>query len=518
MLALLAAGVAVAAAGKRPVALEDYAAIRNVGSPQVSADGEWVVYTVDAVDAAADGWQSDLWLASWDGRRSLQLTDTTDSETAPRFSPDGRWIAFLSARDVDSEQLWLLDRAGGEAERITDLPGGIVDYAWAPDSSRLVLVSEDPDPRDELDATATPPPIVIDRYYFKEDITGYLGTRRKHLYLLDLATRSTVALTPGDFNEIRPSWSPDGRQIAFLSKRTGDWDRNYRYGVYVIAAVAGATPRLVTTVDSDGDETPWLGAPAWSPDGRELAIVAGGDPKLIYYATHRIAVVPVAGGEQTIVTTAMDRNVEQPHWSTDGRWLYFLLEDDGSQRVARVRRAGGRIDFVSPGREEILALSVGGKGRIAVVRDTTTLPLEVYALEAGRLRPLSRQNDALFATLDLAPVEEMRFPSFDGKEILAFVVRPRGAARGQRQPTIVNLHGGPAWQFANRFEFKWQLLAAEGYAVIAPNPRGSTGKGEAFASAIFADWGNKDGKDVLAAGDAAVARGIADPDRLGVYG
>ncbi len=520
VLLLFGAAASAAAPAKRPITLEDYAAIRVVGDPQVSADGEWVAYTVETVDKPSDDWQSDLWLASWDGQRSLQLTNTAESETTPRFSPDGRSIAFLSARDVDndSSQLWLLSRAGGEAERITDLPGGIVEFAWAPDSRRVVLVVEDPDPNDALEAGATRLPIVIDRFYFKEDITGYLGKRRRHLYLLDLQTRGIDALTPGDFDEIRPSWSPDGRQIAFLSKRTGDWDRNNTYGVYLMAPQAGAAQRLVTTFDTDGVETTWLGAAAWSPDGRELALAVGGDPKLLYYATHRIAVVPVAGGEKRIVTGALDRNVEQPKWSPDGKWLYFMLEDDGSQRVARVRRGGGRIEFVSPGREEVLALSSGGKGRLAVLRDTSAHPLEVYALDAGRPRPLSRQNDALFATLDLAPVEEMRFESFDGTEVMAFVAHPRAVAKGKRHPPILNLPGGPAWQFAHRFEFGWQLLAANGYAVIAPNPRGSTGKGEVFSTGIYADWGNHDTKDVLAAVDTAVARGFADADRLGVSG
>jgi dipeptidyl aminopeptidase/acylaminoacyl peptidase len=519
LILVLAFAAAVApAADRRRITTDDYAAIRDVGDPQLSADGEWVVYTVDSVDRDADGWQSDLWLVRWDGSGQTQLTHGPDSESAPRFSPDGRTIAFLSNRRVENEteQLWLLPRAGGEAERVTDLPGEVLEFAWAPDSQRLALVVADPKPDAGLAEDETPPPIVIDRYYFKEDETGYLGRERRHLYLLDLASRKVEILTPGSYDEIRPSWSPDGQQLAFLSKRTGDWDRNYTYGLYVMAPRPGAVPRLLTTFESV--DASWLPAPAWRPDGGELAVVSDAEAKLIYYGVHRIAVVSAEGGPLRLLTAGLDRNVEQPQWSRDGRWLYFLMEDDGNQSVARVRAAGGAVERVTREREEAYALRTAGRDRRVVLRATPQAPPEVYALEAGGYRALSRQNDALLAQLDLAPVEETRYRSRDGTAISGFMVRPRGVVAGRRYPTILEIHGGPASQFANAFDFTWQLLAAEGYAVIAANPRGSTGKGQDFSSAIYADWGNKDAEDVLAAVDDAVARGVADAGRLGVFG
>ncbi|MBM4195709.1 MAG: S9 family peptidase [Gammaproteobacteria bacterium] len=521
LLAILAVmATPTSAADKRAIRLEDWSALREVSQPEVSRDGRWVAYTVNVADNAADGWQTDLWLASWDGRDNRPLTHSPDSESTPRFSRDGRYLAFLSSRGTEDEtsQLWLLDLRGGEARRLTELPGGVEDYAWSPDGSRLVLVASDPDPRALGEETAAPPPIVVDRYYFKEDESGYLDGRRRHLYLVGVDGGEPVPLTSGDFEETHPSWSPDGREIAFLSRRDADWDRSTWYGLYVMRAERDAPARLLHRFYSDSVGAAWLARPAWHPDGRDLAVVVGSDAKLLWYGTHRLAVVPLAGGAPRIVTAALDRNIEQPHWSADGRWLYFLVEDDGYQYVARVRREGGAVERRSFGGNEVLELSVGGRDRIAVSMSTPLQPLEAHALDGTRLRPLSRQNDALLAQLDLIAPEVMQARSPDGTTVSAFLTQPRAWAQGAAVRTLMELHGGPAWQFAHRFEFDWQLYAAQGYAVLAPNPRGSTGRGEPFAVAALADWGNLDVRDVLAAMDEAVARGVADPDRLGVFG
>jgi dipeptidyl aminopeptidase/acylaminoacyl peptidase len=512
-------------AGKRKLTLDDLYRLRYVDGPQVSPDGGWVAYSVSVPDAAKDQSDKDIWMTSWDGSRSLRMTTSKSGEHTPRWSPDGKYLAFLSDRDDAREvdQVWLLDRAGGEAERITDLPGGVSEYAWSPDGKRLALIASDPDPDSATvspDTTKrTPRPIVIDRFQFKKDETGYLDTRRDHLYLFDLASRKGEILMPGQYDELGPAWSPDGRSIAFVSKRRPESDRTNNWDIYVVDAQRGASPRQLTSFEGPDMDPDWGGhAPAWSPDGKYLAYVQGGPLKLIYYAGQKLAVVPAAGGPARVVTPTLDRNVLSPTWSADGASLLFLLEDDRVTNVARVPLAGGSVQLLTKGRGLVSDFSVGPGGKVAVLASTPSAPAEVFAVEGGELRGISRQNDRWLTDLQLAPVEEISFKSHDGTQVNGFMVRPVGYQPGTRVPTVLRIHGGPVYQFSNEFDFDWQLLAAEGFAVVAANPRGSSGRGEKFSTAIWADWGNKDGQDVLAAVDYAIAQGVADPERLGVGG
>lgn len=505
-------------AQQRLLTAEDINSVHALSDPRVSPEGEWVAYQVRTADMAKDKRVTHIWMASWDGTRQVQLTYSPQSEHTPRWSPDGRYLAFLTARggDEDPEQVWLLDRLGGEAKPLTGFNGAVVDYAWSPDSKRLALVvaDEDPNRKKQGEEEKTAPPIVIDRYYFKEDETGYLTSLRQHLYVLDVQTRQAEILTPGAFDEGWPAWSPDGEYIAFLSKREADPDRTNEYGLYVIAPQAGAQPRLVTRLQG-GD---WMVSPSWRPNGREIAFVTAGDPKLIYYSTQNLAIVPFAGGAPRILTRELDRNIIAPRWSRNGRSIYFLLEDDRNQHLSRIDVASGKIERLATGRRATMAFDVGAKDRIAVLDSTVHAPESVYALEGGNFRPLAHHNDAFLGSVKLGQVEEISFSSPDGTRISGLIALPPDYSAGTRYPTLLWIHGGPVSQFANNFDITWQIFASHGYVVVGANPRGSSGRGEPFAKAIYADWGNKDTQDVLAAVDYAVQRGYADPDRLGVGG
>lgn len=514
--------IVTAAAERRALAADDINAVRELSDPQLSPDGQWVAYVVSTADPVKDKSNSHIWMAGWDGKQSVQLTNSDDSESTPRWSPDGKYLGFLTARGEDDppEQVWLLDRQGGEAKPLTGFNGDVVDFRWSPDGKKLALIVSDEDPRKQYgdDKDRTPPPIVIDRYYFKEDVTGYLGNQRRHLYVFDMATRKADNLTPDRFDESMPSWSPDGSRIAFYSNRNDDPDRNNEFGLYTIEPRAGASPTLVTKFQGDAGDSSWMSAPSWRPDGRELAFVTAGDPKLIYYSVHNVAVVAATGGTARILTKSLDRNVVEPRWAGDGKSLYFLLEDDRNQVLARMTVANGKLDRVLDGRRETTAYSLDSKGRVAVLDSTVNAPDAVYALDGKQPRLLSHHNDEWLASAQLGTTEEISFLSKDGTRISGFVVRPAGFIAGQRYPTLLWIHGGPVSQYANSFALPWQILASQGYVIVAANPRGSSGRGEAFTAAIYKDWGGKDSEDVLAAVDHVVQQGIADPNRLGVGG
>ncbi|HLJ75060.1 MAG TPA: S9 family peptidase, partial [Thermoanaerobaculia bacterium] len=332
----------------RPLTVDDFAKLRTVSDPQVSPDGKWIAYTVGTVDLEKDKRDSDLWMVSWDGSQRIRLTATPEtSESSPRWSPDGRYLAFLAARGDEEEkklgsQVWLLDRRGGEAQKLTDIKGGVAEFSWSPDSKRLVLAVNDYDPNSDPEKKEgwkrkTKPPIVIDRYHFKEDREGYLGSLHKHLQLFDVESRKSEALTTGSYDEGNAVWSPDGRMIAFVSNHEKDPDRADNTDVFVIDAKAGAEARRLTTFPGpDG------GRPAWSPDSQLIAYLQGDEPKYSAYNLNKLAIVPVGGGAPRLLTTTLDRAVLGPVvWSADGKALTFVVADDRITYVAQMPALSG---------------------------------------------------------------------------------------------------------------------------------------------------------------------------------
>ncbi len=360
-LSFLGTTISLGAEPRRPLKPEDFAAIREVEEPNFSPDGQSIAYVVGTMDLAKDKQPKNLWLAKWDGSENRALTFGETAQSHPRWSPDGKWLAFLSSRTDENEndQLWILSSAGGEAEKLTTEKGSIDDFAWSPDSKRIVLVVGDPDPRDpeaKEKEKKTVPPIVIDRFQFKQDIDGYLTNRWSHLKLLDLATRQLVSLTSGPHDNSLPAWSPDGKQIAFASKRGEDADRTENWDIYLIESKPGGKERqLTTTVEADAHPD-WESAPAWSPDGKTIAYIHGGDPKKIAYATHSLATIPAAGGEPRYLTAPLDRNFVQPRWAPDGKSIFAILEDDGADTLVRVPAEGGKPEPVVGGRRKVTDL------------------------------------------------------------------------------------------------------------------------------------------------------------------
>jgi dipeptidyl aminopeptidase/acylaminoacyl peptidase len=513
------------AAPQRLLTPDDLYKMRDVSDPQIAPDGNWIAYAVRTVDAKADKRETHIWMTRFDGSQTVQLTNRPkESEGTPRFSPDGRWLAFTSGRmdDKKNDQLWLMNRAGGEAQKVTDLKGGVVDYAWSPDGKKIAVIATDPDPNDkdgkDDDDDKTQKPIVIDRYYFMEDVTGYLTHRRDHIYVLDVASKKIEQVTTGDYDDALPAWSPDSKSIAFASNRHPDADRVDNWDIYTVAARKGAQPKQITTytgVDNAPGRFDTGSYPAWSPDGKYIAYWQGGEPRLIAYATNKLAIIPANGGQAKILTPSLDRNIGNVSWSNDSKSVLFSVEDDRTEYLARVSVDGGPVQHIAGGRDVIADFS-HAKGRFALLISNPQMPYEVFAWDQKSApRQITHNNDWL-KDYKLASTQEIAFKSKDGTDVHGFLVKPPGG--GAHLPTILRIHGGPQSQFADEFMMEWQVLAAHGYAVVAANPRGSTGRGTKYCSAIYADWGGPDVPDVLAAVDYAVKAGVADPNRLGVGG
>lgn len=508
------------AAQRRPIAIDDQFRLIDVGNPQLSPDGEWVIYTVTRTDVAADKRNTDLWKVRYDGSARTQLTFTADNENDPQWSPDGRYISFVSSRPgpARGNQVWVLDRSGGEARQLTQLQGGVSGYRWSPDATRLAIVRRDPSPaEDETGGRSTPrtdKPIVIDKYQFKRDGPTYLtGSARNRIFLYDIASQQAQRLTnDGDYDESGPEWSPDGRRIAFSSNHDINHERTRNTDVFVVDAAPGSASRKLTTfAGTDGGDI------TWSPDGKLIAYAQGSEPKFNFHSLSRLAVVTADGGTPRVLTTTLDRGTSSYTFTEDGQSIVFTVADDRTQYLAQIPAAGGQIQRIVSG-QRVVNQPTRAKGRTVVTSGTSTEAGEVYAVEGTALRKLSSHNEALLSELQLAPAEDISFKSKDGTEIGALLTKPLGYVAGRRYPTLVRLHGGPTAQDAHSFNFERQIFAANGYAVLNVNYRGSSGRGATFSEAIFADWGVLEVQDVLAATDYVVSQGIADPERLGIGG
>jgi dipeptidyl aminopeptidase/acylaminoacyl peptidase len=512
----------------RSITIDDLFQIRDVSQPELSPDGQWVAYVVRTRMLKEDKNEIRLWMISARGGEAIPLTAEGISSGQPRWSPDGKFLAFTSARNGGKNQVWLLNRLGGEAVRLTDVPQGVGEFEWSPDSARLVLIIQDPKPEDleaakekDKDKAAaakpkTPPPYVIDRLQFKRDTIGYLDRRRTHLYVFDVASKKLTQITSGDFDDSQPTWSPDGKQLAFSSNRSmPDPDASLDSNIWVVAADNSDKGAHLTQISTNpGSDN----QPVWSPDGKWIAYVSQLDPHLFYYATDHLSISPASGGEAKVLTLSFDRSVRRPRFSADGKFIYFTADDDGEVNLCRIPATGGDITRPIGGRVTVGYYSLGKDGTVTAQIGTPERPDEIYLSNGGEPTRLTKTNDALMAQLKVSLPEYVHFKSKDGTTVAGYLYKPVDYTPGKKVPTLLNPHGGPVGQYTSSFDHLTQLYTANGYAVLRPNPRGSSGYGQKFCAAIYADWGNKDFQDDMAMVDYALAQGIADPEELGVGG
>jgi dipeptidyl aminopeptidase/acylaminoacyl peptidase len=525
LLFILAVAAALSAqTAKRPFKLDDLARLRDVRDPQLSPDGQWVAYVVATIDPKEDKGNTHIWMVGYDGKNDRQITFSTDSESSPRWSPDGKYLSFTSSRPgkAKGNQLWLMDRGGGEAYQFTELKGRLQGYEWSPDSKRLALVIGDPDPEAEAAASpvpGTPPkppkPIVIDRYRYKQDGQGYLlSGRHSYIYLFDVLTKKLDRLTKSKWDESSPSWSPDGSRIAFMSNHAEDPDRDPSAQLFVTDATAGATEKQLTTADNRASRA----RPEWSPDGTRIVFTESDEKKYGAYSMDHLLFVPSDGSAAPARVKAvedLDRGVSGVRISSDGKSANALVTDDRSVYPISISRTAVTRLMNPP--VVVSSLNSSG-GHVVLLSGDDTKPTEVYAMEGSALRQLTHQNDALFAELQIGQTEEVNFKSKDGTNVHGLLTYPIGYVKGTRVPLLLRIHGGPNGQDQHSFSVERQVFAANGYAVLAVNYRGSSGRGQKYSRAIFADWGHYEIEDLEAGVDYVIQMGVADPDRLGVGG
>ncbi len=534
LLALLLPATPVEA--QRPITPEDLWAVGRVGSPAVSPDGDHAVYTVTRYDLETDRGHTDLWLVPTAGGEARKLTHHEASSSSPAWSPDGRWIAFVSARNDDGAQVWLLPMAGGEPRQLTRLQGGARSPVWSADGSVLAVTSEvwpEDDAvagamRNLAESASKSSALIYDELMYRHWDRWEDG-KRSHVYAVDPETGESRHLTPGPY-DTPPlglggfqdyALSPDGSELAFV--RNTDVPTAVGTGNDVwLVSTDGGEPRLLT--DSDGNDN----APQYSPDGRWIAYLAQERPG--FEADRTVLMLyDRRSGERRALTADFDRSVNSYEWAPDSRTIWFNAQDEVHVRVYRVAVTGRRAGEITPvtdgaydGGFALIPRGAASDG-LVVARQEAHMPTELFALdERGRVRAqLTHTNRELLGDLALQPIEPFWFTGAEGDRVQGFLVKPPDFDPDRSWPVLFLVHGGPQGAWSDNFHYRWNynMFAAPGYVVVAINPRGSTGYGQEFTDEITMDWGGRVFTDLMAGLDHALATyGFLDEDRMATAG
>jgi acylaminoacyl-peptidase len=507
--------------------LIDVFQLEYAADPQISPDGKRVVYVRSFMDIMADRRRSNLWIINADGSDHRPLTTGSENHHAPRWSPDGNRLLYLSGEE-HTAQVYSRWMDTGQTARLAQLPGPASGIAWSPDGSKVAFsmpvtvpvkpfVKMPPKPRG---ATWADPPKVIDKVIYRMDGIGYLRDMYFHLFVLPADGGTPRQITSGNFHHRNPRWTPDGKSLIISANRHDNWEYEPRNSE--LYSIDLNTREITALTDRKGPDT----APAVSPDGSKIAYLGFNERYQGYQVTH-LYLMNRDGSGQRLVTGEFDRDVGNPVWSRDGSGLYFQYDDQGNTKIGFVN-----LD----GEIETLAADVGGlslgrpysAGTYSLADDGTftfTLsrpdhPADVVAAVRGEeSRRLTRLNDDLFGHKELAQVEEIHYESsFDGRRIQGWIAKPPGFDASKKYPLILEIHGGPFANYGDRFAAEIQLYAAAGYVVLYVNPRGSTSYGEEFGNLIHHNYPGQDYDDLMSGVDAVIARGFVDAKNLFVTG
>ena len=501
----------------------DLSKLRSVGAVALSPDGHHLAYTVTMRDEPRRPY-GQLWVMDLTTQKSIRFGGDKDRGGGPVWSPDGKWIAFFG-RQGDKHGLMIARPDGSDVTVLatpegtnSPLPGIGNEITWSPDGKQMAYISSVPDSRA---AEASGDPMVITRYLYKptagEGMTRFNDNQRLHIFVVDVATKQTRQLTKGDTDEHSIDWSPDGKEILYLTNPEPNQDEFFNYDVYALKVADDTSRRITATEFIEYD-------PLWSPDGKKILFRGTRrgltDRETTMEDTH-VWVMNADGSDRREVGAVIDARQGLPHWAPDGNSVYFTVQERGSNHLVRVPVNGGKPEYVVKEPGFVGSLSVGKDGALAYNYASPRDMGELYVKSGnGAPRKLTDLNAQLFAGKQIAGVESFTFISNDNKyEVEAFLTKPLGMTATSKHPLIVNIHGGPHGQNGPNFNLKNQVYAAHGWATLNVNYRGSTGYGQKFADAVFGDQNGNEGQDVLYGVSAAVRRyPWIDRERMGIEG
>lgn len=529
LLAGLSAPVVAAAptGPSRTLEARDLFSLEVASDPRISPDGSRIAYVRRSGDIMTDRMRPTIWLVDTRSGEQMPLAAGTGSHSQPRWSPDGKRLAYISTAEGGAAQLFVRWMESGEAVRITGLPTAPSSIAWSPDGRQIAYTMFVPGEALRLGSLPDKPegakwaePLEVhSAVTYRTDEEGYLKPGYSHVFLVSADGGAPRQLTFGQVNDNGPlSWTPDGRHLMFSANRSPNWEREpVNSEVYALDVAVGGIAALTDRNGPDAE-------PVVSPDGQLIAYT-GFDDRRLGYQNSILYVMDRDGGNRRPLTGSLDRSVDSPVWAADGRSVYVAYEDKAVRKVARVGLdgsirtvakglAGSSLDRPYTGG----TFSVARDGSVATMTGSATRPADVALVRGGATRQLTRLNADLLGSKTLGEVRKISAKAFDNRPIDAWLTLPPGHSPGRRVPLILEIHGGPFAAYGPYFSTDNQLYAAAGFAVLSVNPRGSTSYGEDFANQIHHAYPGRDYDDLIAAVDAAIAEGTADPDRLFVTG
>ncbi|WP_309601588.1 S9 family peptidase [Sphingomonas sp.] len=523
------AGAGVAAPANGPSSAftgSDLFNLAMASDPRISPDGRQVAYVRKSNDVMTDKARSSIWLVDVATGQQRPVAAGSGDSFGPAWSPDGKRLAYGSTAEGGPPQLFVRWMDGGQSVRITSLPDSPQAIEWSPDGSRIAYLMSVPDDGPKLGSAPPKPegavwgkPLeIIDKVTYRADGAGYLKAGFDHIFMVDALGGSPRQLTFGAYHDGAPHWERGGQSILFSAVRKPDWELIANDSEIYRVSLSGGEPQALTSRKGpDGDPRP-------SPDGRSIAFV-GYDDHLKGYEQSDLYVMDSGGGSVRKVAPSLDRSIDALAWSANGRSIVASYEEGGKTTVARIG-LDGRVtpithDVGGSGLDRPYAggsFSVANNGTIAFTSDSVSRPAELMVSSGGKARQLTRLNDLSLSGKALGPVREIAVSAPDGGRVPAWIVLPPTHVDGKPDPMILEIHGGPYAAYGPHFSADYQLYAAAGYAVLYTNPRGSTGYGQKFADGIEKTYPGSNYDDLMAAVDAAIAGGLADPDNLFVTG